>query len=123
MVGYHDEIACGCGSDGTVAAIPFCGSAGLAHAPLLAPLLLALMCFAALPGVRAVVTPPSITAQMLDKVYYAALLSGRDPVAASRKARFRIQLMQREFGMTRSQAAAYVARVMIEEAGGICSGI
>lgn len=90
---------------------------------LLVPVLLALGCFTALLGAQTVFASQSITTQMLDDIYYAALLSGREPTAALRKARFRIQLMQRDFGMTRDQAATYVARVMIEEAGGICSGI
>jgi hypothetical protein len=55
-------------------------------------------------------------------VYYAALFGGRDPDAALRKAQFTANVMARQLGMTRADAAAEVARFMIVRGGGICVG-
>ena len=57
-----------------------------------------------------------------DRVYYTALLTGRSTDAALRKAQFRTDLLMREFGMTRSEAAAQAAQSMIWSAGNLCSG-
>ncbi|HEY1932321.1 MAG TPA: hypothetical protein VGG99_09945 [Acetobacteraceae bacterium] len=74
-------------------------------------------------GARAAFAPPSVAARMFEDIRYSALFTGRDPEATLRKAHLRVRLLMRDFGMTRDQAAAYVARVMIEESGGLCSGI
>jgi hypothetical protein len=55
-------------------------------------------------------------------VYYAAVFGGRDPDAALRKAQFTANVMARQLGMTRADAAAEVARFMIVRGGGICVG-
>jgi hypothetical protein len=74
-------------------------------------------------GARAAFAPPSVAAQMFEDIRYSAVFTGRDPEATLRKAHLRVRLLMRDFGMTRDQAAAYVARVMIEESGGLCTGI
>ena len=74
-------------------------------------------------GARAAFAPRTVARRMFADIRTTALLTGRDPAAAVAKARFRTGVMMHDFGMTRDQAAAYVARVMIEEAGGLCSGI
>jgi hypothetical protein len=61
-------------------------------------------------------------AQAFHAVTLAAALSGRDPDAALRKARFTASLLAREFGMTRAEAAAEVARFMIVRGGRLCNG-
>ena len=86
-------------------------------------LLLVLGAAVAFLGARAAFAPQSVAAQMFQDVYYAAVFTGRKPDLTVRKARFRTELMMRELGMTRDKAAAYVARIMIEQAGGLCSGI
>ena len=60
--------------------------------------------------------------EAFDSVYYAALLSGRDANAAVRKAHFRTDILVKQFGMTRSDAAAEVARAMIWRSGSLCGG-
>jgi hypothetical protein len=55
-------------------------------------------------------------------VYYAALFGGRDPDSTLRKAHFTTNVMVRQLGMTRADAAAEVARFMIVRGGGICVG-
>jgi len=57
-----------------------------------------------------------------DSVYYTALLSGRDADAALRKAHYLTGTMMREFGMTRTEAAAYVAGSMLWRNGKLCGG-
>jgi hypothetical protein len=57
-----------------------------------------------------------------DSVYYTALLSGRDAGAALRKAHYLTGTMMQEFGMTRAEAAAYVARSMVWRNGSLCGG-
>jgi len=57
-----------------------------------------------------------------DSVYYIALLSGRDADAALRKAQYLTGTMMQEFGMTRAEAAAYVARSMVWRNGSLCGG-
>ncbi len=74
-------------------------------------------------GARVAFAPRTIAQRMFADIRATAALNGRDPATAVAKARFRTGVMMRDFGMTRDQAAAYVARVMIEEAGGLCSGI
>jgi hypothetical protein len=74
-------------------------------------------------GARAAFAPSSVAAQMFEDIRYAAVFTSRDPEATLRKAHLRVHLLMRDFGMTRDQAATYVARVMIEESGGLCSGI
>jgi hypothetical protein len=65
---------------------------------------------------------PSAELAALDRVYYSALLSGRDPDAAVRKARFRITTLMQDFGMTRSAAAGDIARFMSRRGGTLCVG-
>ena len=65
---------------------------------------------------------PSAELAALDSVYYGALLSGRDPDAAVRKARFRTDNLVRDLGITRSAAAADVARFMLRRGGTLCIG-
>jgi hypothetical protein len=57
-----------------------------------------------------------------DSVYYTALLSGRDPDAALRKAHYLTGTMMQQFGMTRAEAVAYVARSMVWRNGRLCGG-
>jgi hypothetical protein len=57
-----------------------------------------------------------------DSVYYTALLTGRDADAAVRKAHYLTGAMMRQFGMTRTEAAAYVARSMVWRNGSLCGG-
>ena len=57
-----------------------------------------------------------------DSIYYTALLSGRDADAAVRKAHYLTGTMMQEFGMTRAEAAAYVARSMASRDGRLCGG-
>ena len=60
--------------------------------------------------------------EAFDSVYYTALLSGRDPNAALRKADFTANLLMTQFGMTRSKAVAEVAKFMIWRSGRLCGG-
>jgi tetrahydromethanopterin S-methyltransferase subunit F len=72
---------------------------------------------------RAVFEPPSDAQQMFEDIRYAAMFTGRDPDAAVRKAKLRVNLLVKDFGMSRSRAAEYVARILLEQSGGLCSGI
>jgi hypothetical protein len=65
---------------------------------------------------------PSPELAALDGVYYGALLSGRDPDAAVRKARFRTHIMVQDLGMTPTAATADVARFLLRRGGTLCSG-
>jgi hypothetical protein len=58
--------------------------------------------------------------EAFDSVYYTALLSGRDPNAALRKADFTANLLMTQFGMTRSNAVAEVVKFMIWRSGRLC---
>jgi hypothetical protein len=55
-------------------------------------------------------------------IYDNALLTGRDADAALRKAHYLTGSLMQHFGMTRSEAAAEVARTMIMRSGALCSG-
>jgi hypothetical protein len=59
---------------------------------------------------------------VFDSIYYNALLSGRDADAALRKAHYLTGSLMQHFGMTRSEAAAEVARTMVMRSGLLCSG-
>jgi hypothetical protein len=72
---------------------------------------------------RAVLEPPSAAQQMFEDIRYTAMFNGRDPDAVVRKAQQRVRLLMQDFGMSRNRAAEYVARIMIEQSGGLCSGI
>ena len=65
---------------------------------------------------------PTAESEAFDSVYYAALLSGRDPDAAVRKARFTAGILMKQFGMTRPEAAAEVTKFMIWRSGRLCGG-
>ncbi len=67
-------------------------------------------------------SPRSAESEAFSAVYYAALLSGQDADAAVRKAHFRADILVKQFGMARSDAAAEVARSMIMRTGGLCVG-
>lgn len=69
-------------------------------------------------------TPARTTSdtEAFDSVYYNALLTGRDADAALRKAHYLTGSLMQHFGMTRSEAAAEVARTMITRSGALCSG-
>jgi hypothetical protein len=60
--------------------------------------------------------------EAFDSVYYTALLSGRDPDAALRKAHFTTSILTKQFGMPRFKAAAEVAKFMISRSGRLCGG-
>jgi hypothetical protein len=72
---------------------------------------------------RTLLAPPSAAQQMFEDIRYAAVFAGRDPDAAVRKAKLRVTLLMQDFGMSRDRAAEYVARIMLEQSGGLCSGI
>jgi hypothetical protein len=55
-------------------------------------------------------------------VYVAASLSRGDPDAAVRKAHWTTDIMVKDFGMTRGEAAADVARFLILHGAGLCRG-
>lgn len=65
---------------------------------------------------------PTAAAAAFDSIYYNALLSGRDTARAMRKAHYLTGSLMQHFGMTRSEAAAKVARTMIMRSGALCSG-
>lgn len=65
---------------------------------------------------------PAADAEAFDNIYYNALLSGRDADAALRKAHYLTGSLMQHFGMTRSDAAAEVARTMIMRSGALCAG-
>ena len=60
--------------------------------------------------------------QAFDRIYYTALLAGRDPEAALRKAHYTTNLLMKQFGMTRSEATMDVARFMVWRTGQLCGG-
>jgi hypothetical protein len=66
--------------------------------------------------------PTAAETEAFDSIYYAALLSGRDPDAAVRKARYTAGTLMKQFGMTRPEAAAEVARFAIWRSGRLCGG-
>lgn len=72
---------------------------------------------------RAAFAPPSGAQQMFEDIRYMAMFTGRDSDAAVRKAKLRVHLLMQDFGISRTRAAEYVARIMIEQSGGLCSGI
>lgn len=57
-----------------------------------------------------------------DDVYVAAVLAGRDPDAAVRKAHYRTEILVRDLGMTPSRAAAEVSKWMVRDTGRLCAG-
>jgi hypothetical protein len=65
---------------------------------------------------------PNGKADAFDSIYYTALLSGRDPDAARRKAHFTARILTEQFGMSRSNEAAEVAKFMIWRSGRLCGG-
>ena len=75
-----------------------------------------------LPSVAIAVSRSVAETDAFNSVYYAALLSGRDADAAVRKAHFRTELLMKEFGMSRPDAAVEVARTMILSVGNLCGG-
>ena len=66
--------------------------------------------------------PASAETEAFERVYFSALLSGRDADAAVRKARFRTGILVKDFGMSRAEAAAEVAKFMIWRTGRLCGG-
>jgi hypothetical protein len=66
--------------------------------------------------------PPPAELSALDSAYYTALLSGRDPDAAVRKARFTLGVLTRDLGMTPAAAAAYLATFVRRRSGTLCGG-
>jgi hypothetical protein len=65
---------------------------------------------------------PSLEATALNSVYYTALLTGRDPDAAVRKARHSTDVLMHQLGMTRSAAATDVTRFTLRRGGVLCGG-
>jgi hypothetical protein len=65
---------------------------------------------------------PNVETDAFDSIYYTALLSGRDPDAALRKAHFTTSILTKQFGMPRFKAAAEVAKFMIWRSGRLCGG-
>jgi len=86
------------------------------------PVLMLALC--AIVPASAAVTPGQPPAELsaLDSVYYTALLSGRDPAAAVRKAQFTAHILQQDLGMTPGAAAADVARFVLRRGGTLCGG-
>ena len=70
------------------------------------------------------ITPsrPSAELAALDSVYYGALLSGRDPDAAVRKARFTVRVLMKDLGMPRSAAVTDATRFTLRRGGTLCGG-
>jgi len=67
--------------------------------------------------------PPSgAEIKAYDSIYYMALLSGRDPDAALRKAHFTAVSLVKQFGLTTSEAAAEMAKFLIRRSGRLCGG-
>ena len=83
-----------------------------------------MMVFAAgiLLSVESVLAQLTAETKALDSIYYAALFSGRDPDAAVRKARYTAGTLMKQFGMTRPEAVAEVARFAIWRSGRLCGG-
>jgi hypothetical protein len=71
----------------------------------------------------ATVTSASPEAEALNSVYFSALLSGRDPNAAVRKARFSAHILMHDLGMTRSVALADVTQFALRRRGVLCGGL
>jgi hypothetical protein len=71
---------------------------------------------------RGTLDPAAAENEAYRSVYFAALLSGRDPDAALRKAHFTAGYLVKQFGMTRTDAAAEVAKFMIWRTGSLCGG-
>jgi hypothetical protein len=65
---------------------------------------------------------PSTEAEAFASIYYTQLLSGRDPEAALRKTHFTAGILMKQFGKSRSEAAADVAKFMIWRGGNLCGG-
>jgi hypothetical protein len=70
----------------------------------------------------ATITSPSPEAMALNRVYFTALLSGRDPDAAVRKARYTAQILMQNLGMPRSAALADVTQFALRRGGVLCGG-
>ena len=66
--------------------------------------------------------PTAAETKAFGSIYYAALLSGRDPDAAVRKARYTAGTLMKQFGMTRPEAVAEIARFAIWRSGRLCGG-
>lgn len=65
---------------------------------------------------------PTADTKAFDSVYYTALLAGRDPDAAVRKARFTAHNLMTQLGELRAQATAEVTKFMVWRAGSLCGG-
>jgi hypothetical protein len=65
---------------------------------------------------------PSPESMALNSVYFTALLAGRDPDAAVRKARFTEHILMKDLGMTRSAAVTDVSRFMLRRGNALCGG-
>jgi hypothetical protein len=89
---------------------------------LLAATLTIMLAAGILPQVGRALDRHAAEAAAYDSVYYAALLSGRDADAAVRKAHYLTGTMMEALGMTRAEAAAYVARSMVWRNGSLCGG-
>lgn len=75
-----------------------------------------------LPQVGRALSPHALDEAAYDSIYYTALLSGRDPDAAMCKAHYLTGTMMREFRMSHTEAAAYVARSMVWRNGSLRGG-
>jgi hypothetical protein len=71
----------------------------------------------------ATITSASPEAKALNSVYFSALLSGRNPNAAVRKARFSAHILMHDLGMTRSAALADVTQFALRCRGVLCGGL
>jgi hypothetical protein len=71
----------------------------------------------------ATITSASPEAKALNSVYFTALLSGRDPDAAVRKARYSARILMHGLGMTRSAALADVTQFALRRGGVLCGGL
>jgi hypothetical protein len=69
------------------------------------------------------ITSASPEAKALNGVDFSALLSGRDPNAAVRKARFSAHILMHDLGMTRSAALADVTQFALRRRGVLCGGL
>jgi hypothetical protein len=66
--------------------------------------------------------PPSPESQALNSVYFMALLAGRDPDAAVRKARFTVRVLMKDLGMSRAAAVTDATRFTLRRGGALCGG-
>jgi hypothetical protein len=89
---------------------------------LLAATLTVALAAGVLPHAGRALNRHAANAAAYDSVYYTALLSGRDPDAAVRKAHYLTGIMIRELGMNHTEAVAYVARSMVWRNGSLCGG-